>query len=381
MAAFQIHEDIENIGARTKKILGMKIPIRKEVGNNYQRIPVKQYFTKKHEENKVQKKSFFNNRVPLQPPKAQNILLDVSLEKNKEEEDIDGSFLIIEKENKIETVKEEKDPFPVSLLHNNEYREEIWTYLLNLEQQLPLPQPKFMAKQQEITWDSRSILVDWLVSVAEEYKLADETLHLSVNYIDRFLGHISVAKNKFQLVGAAAMMIATKMEEYYPIDAKEWSYLTSDTFTPQQVLKMEQVVLKVLRFRMQTPTINGFIQQLAVEYKMDEKTQHLAMYIAELVLLEGDDYLTHFPSKLASACIALARYTLLKRITWPKKLKKASGYSLKELSPVVKRQHKTLKDSPLKQQQAVQTKYKSPKFSRVALTKPRLIIMEDFNID
>uniref|UniRef100_A0A6P7GMN2 Uncharacterized protein LOC114338656 isoform X1 n=1 Tax=Diabrotica virgifera virgifera TaxID=50390 RepID=A0A6P7GMN2_DIAVI len=123
MAAFQIHEDIENIGARTKKILGMKIPIRKEVGNNYQRIPVKQYFTKKHEENKVQKKSFFNNRVPLQPPKAQNILLDVSLEKNKEEEDIDGSFLIIEKENKIETVKEEKDPFPVSLLHNNEYRE------------------------------------------------------------------------------------------------------------------------------------------------------------------------------------------------------------------------------------------------------------------
>ena len=31
----------------------------------------------------------------------------------------------------------------------------------------------------------RSILVDWLVEVGEEYKLQTETLNLAINYIDR----------------------------------------------------------------------------------------------------------------------------------------------------------------------------------------------------
>ncbi|KAJ8965136.1 hypothetical protein NQ314_004361 [Rhamnusium bicolor] len=84
-------------------------------------------------------------------------------------------------------------------------------------------------------------------------------------------------RSKFQLVGAAAMMVAGKMEEYQPIDAQEWSYLTGDTFTTRQVLKMEQLIMKVLRFKMQPPTICDFIQHLCAEEKMDSETVHLAM--------------------------------------------------------------------------------------------------------
>lgn len=54
----------------------------------------------------------------------------------------------------------------------------------------------------------RSILVDWLVEVADEYKLHTETTHLAVNYIDRFLSHMAVLRGKLQLVGAAAMFLA-----------------------------------------------------------------------------------------------------------------------------------------------------------------------------
>ena len=31
------------------------------------------------------------------------------------------------------------------------------------------------------------ILMDWLVEVAEEYTLRNETLHLAKNYVDRYL--------------------------------------------------------------------------------------------------------------------------------------------------------------------------------------------------
>lgn len=70
------------------------------------------------------------------------------------------------------------------------------------------PKPSYMKKQQDITNSMRSILVDWLVEVSEEYKLHRETLFLAVNYIDRFLSQMSVQRSKLQLVGAASMFLA-----------------------------------------------------------------------------------------------------------------------------------------------------------------------------
>lgn len=43
-----------------------------------------------------------------------------------------------------------------------------------------------MPHQKDITPHMRAILVDWLIEVAEEYKLSSETLYLAVSYIDRY---------------------------------------------------------------------------------------------------------------------------------------------------------------------------------------------------
>lgn len=66
-----------------------------------------------------------------------------------------------------------------------------------------------MRKQRDITSEMRRILVDWLVEVGDEYKLETETTFLAVNYIDRFLSEMEVLRGKLQLVGAAAMFIAS----------------------------------------------------------------------------------------------------------------------------------------------------------------------------
>jgi cyclin A len=66
-----------------------------------------------------------------------------------------------------------------------------------------------MRKQPDITPGMRSILIDWLVEVAEEYRLHRETLFLAVNYIDRFLSQMSVLRGKLQLVGTASLFLAS----------------------------------------------------------------------------------------------------------------------------------------------------------------------------
>ena len=71
-----------------------------------------------------------------------------------------------------------------------------------------MPKWNYMTKQPDITFTMRSILIDWLVEVCEEYKLSSETLFLAVTYIDKFLSYMSVQRNKLQLVGTACMFIA-----------------------------------------------------------------------------------------------------------------------------------------------------------------------------
>ena len=97
------------------------------------------------------------------------------------------------------------------------------------------PKPGYMKKQPDINHSMRAILVDWLVEVAEEYKLLPQTLYLTINYIDRFLSAMSVLRGKLQLVGTACMLVAAKFEEIYPPEVSDFVYITDDTYTTKQV--------------------------------------------------------------------------------------------------------------------------------------------------
>lgn len=71
------------------------------------------------------------------------------------------------------------------------------------------PRPKYLERHPEITDDMRVVLVDWMAEVVQEFQLQAETLHLAVNYVDRFLSLIgNVKRGKLQLVGTAALVIA-----------------------------------------------------------------------------------------------------------------------------------------------------------------------------
>lgn len=88
-----------------------------------------------------------------------------------------------------------------------EYQHDILAYLKDAETK-HRPKAGYMRKQPDITHSMRTILVDWLVEVGEEYRLQNETLCLAISYIDRFLSYMSVVRAKLQLVGTSAMFIA-----------------------------------------------------------------------------------------------------------------------------------------------------------------------------
>lgn len=156
-----------------------------------------------------------------------------------------------------------------------EYQADILQYLKSAETN-HVPKYGYMRKQPDINHSMRTILVDWLVEVCEEYRLQNETLCLAVSYIDRFLSVMSVVRAKLQLVGTAAMFIAAKYEEIYPPNVGEFVYITDHTYTKSQVLRMEQIILKVLKFDLFVPSLYMFTSIFANMLELDDKVKHLA---------------------------------------------------------------------------------------------------------
>lgn len=68
-----------------------------------------------------------------------------------------------------------------------------------------------------------------------------------------------------------------KFEEIYPPEVAEFVYITDDTYTKKQVLRMEHLVLKVLSFDLAAPTINQFLSQYFLHSPASAQIQNLAM--------------------------------------------------------------------------------------------------------
>lgn len=83
---------------------------------------------------------------------------------------------------KFEDIDEEDKGNPVLV---SIYTNDIHEYLRTLERQTPIT--KGFLSGQEVTPKMRSVLVDWLIEVHQQFRLMQETLYLTVAIIDRFL--------------------------------------------------------------------------------------------------------------------------------------------------------------------------------------------------
>ncbi|PON54230.1 Cyclin [Parasponia andersonii] len=270
------------------------------------------------------------------------------------------------------------------------YVSDIYAYLQKMEvEKKRRPSPDYLEKvQKDVSANMRGVLVDWLVEVAEEYKLGSDTLFLSISYIDRFLSMNPMTRQRLQLLGVSSMLIASKYEEISPPHVEDFCYITDNTYTKEEVVKMEADILKSLKFEMGNPTIRTFLRRFTdvaqESYKTSKmQSQFLGYYLAELSLL---DYscLKFLPSLVAASIVFLANFILCPDIhPWCSTLQKYSAYKpvdLRECALLIHDLYLSRRGGTL---HAVREKYKHHKFKCVAtLSSPPEIpvsYFEDFN--
>uniref|UniRef100_A0A0E0CX02 Cyclin N-terminal domain-containing protein n=1 Tax=Oryza meridionalis TaxID=40149 RepID=A0A0E0CX02_9ORYZ len=181
------------------------------------------------------------------------------------------------------------------------YVEDIDRYLRSLEaEETRRPMINYVQEIQGgiINMNMRGVLVDWMADVAYVFNLQEETLHHAVSYVDRFLSKIAFPGDKLKLLGTTALFVASKYEEIHPPHVRNFSAVTVNTYTTQQVSGMELDILRFLNFDVGSPTNSS-----------NRKLELMCNYLAELSLLD-DYYIRFLPSIVAAACLFVGKFTL-----------------------------------------------------------------------
>ncbi|KAJ9101950.1 hypothetical protein QFC19_005032 [Naganishia cerealis] len=259
-----------------------------------------------------------------------------------------------------ETFDDEVDMFDTTMVA--EYADDIFFYMSDLEERA-MPNPHYMEYQNEIQWEMRTTLIDWLLQVHLRYHMLPETLWIAVNIVDRFLSLRVVSLIKLQLVGVTAMFVAAKYEEILAPSVDEFVYMTENGYTKEEILKGERIILQTLNFDISSYcTPYSWVRRISKADDYDIQTRTLSKFLMEVTLLDHR-FLRCKPSLIA----AIGMFTARKMLdgNWNDAFVFYSNYTETQLLPGARLLIEQLA-APEFDKQYVYKKYTNKKFLRAS---------------
>lgn len=168
-------------------------------------------------------------------------------------------------------------------------------------------------------------------------------------------------------VGVTAMLIASKYEEIWAPEVRDFVYISDKAYTREQILSMEKLMLNTLKFNLTTPTAFNFLSRF-IKAAGVKDNKDLCTYATFLVELSLPDYkmLRYSYSMIASAAVHVAMKAFSCESAYPYALRKHSGFDEVTVRPcglALIDLHKKAEKASLV---AVYKKYSNVKYAEVA---------------
>ncbi|XP_063232258.1 G1/S-specific cyclin-D2-like [Bacillus rossius redtenbacheri] len=112
----------------------------------------------------------------------------------------------------------------------------------------------FRCVQTEMRPYMRKVVATWMMEVCEEQRCEDTVFPLAVNLLDRFLCRCRVPKQQLQLLGAATLLVASKLRQSQPLAVDLLCYYTDDAFRPEDLHAWELLLVTKLEWRLSAVT-------------------------------------------------------------------------------------------------------------------------------
>lgn len=181
---------------------------------------------------------------------------------------------------------------------------------------------------------SRQKICEWCYNIVDHFALDREIVYIAMSYFDRYISCKFFSRNKnrrlqtmskrsVQLLGLTSLFLANKVHGYEETDMRDlhvsdFAALSGGKFIVQDIEEMEEELLSDLGWKINTPTLSGFIIEFlnlldldlrkspfasipSLQNRVKSALYEVARYIAELSVI-----VYHLSVRQRSSCVAFA---------------------------------------------------------------------------
>ena len=140
------------------------------------------------------------------------------------------------------------------------FGEDIDSYLRQVEQRNLTTNA---LEKHKITPVLRSRMVDWMIEVMTNFRCDDQTFFVAICLMDRYFQakQTCLEVNELHVTGVAAMFIASKYEDIYPLKMKDvYEKIAHKRLSHDRIKQIELEILIVTNYNIQAPTVLEFLK-------------------------------------------------------------------------------------------------------------------------
>lgn len=164
--------------------------------------------------------------------------------------------------------------------------------------------------QKDFNENDRRELAIWMRDVCLAEECQADIFPLSMQIVDKFLTFVRTKRSQLQLLGATALLLASKLRQTRQIPAKHLIYYTQDLITLNELRTWELFVLTTLKWDLALITPVDYLDILIKRMKLDDE-QLISEIEEQTIRLIQQSCLNYScslcpPSMIAWACLMQA---------------------------------------------------------------------------
>lgn len=194
----------------------------------------------------------------------------------------------------------------------------------------------YLLKHSGITDNSRSYVINIMMRVSRKMKLENDTLHTSVNILDRYFSQCSYMVSDsidLLLISTTCVMIAIKYiesggnaDDYFDL----MTCIKESRLKKKDLVSCEAKVMTTISWSIFSPTTFTYIDRFLRASKANDLERSIAQCICDRALL-GYSLLRYLPSHLAATFVLLSREINKREILWTSTLIYYTSYNIRDL--------------------------------------------------
>ena len=184
--------------------------------------------------------------------------------------------------------------------------------------------------------ETRTCLIDSLIDLQKIFNFNERTLFITVQIFDRFLTTSIVQKlskveeEDLDIILTTSLLVASKIEESILYKLSDYLGILSDKYTINNIIEMEDRILKVINFNAVIPTMLDFFEVFAEKSKLNVIERNKGLFLLNIVLLDIN------LSQISASVIA---YSIISIVTG-----KDCSFLLKKINEIMGKKYENYKE-------------------------------------